>query len=84
MGDRSLGAAASPRRASRSVWQLRRPRLGEDVGQGIDRSEAFRIMDVACDLGLTPFDTTDAYGGGRSEETIGAWLKTKASTSERG
>ena len=41
-------------------------------------------MDVACDLGLTTFDTTDAYGGGRSEETIGAWLKTKASTSERG
>jgi aryl-alcohol dehydrogenase-like predicted oxidoreductase len=43
-------------------------------GQGIPRDEAFRIMDAAWDLGLTTFDTADAYGGGRSEAWIGEWL----------
>jgi len=43
-------------------------------GQGIPRDEAFRIMDAAWELGLTTFDTADAYGGGRSETWIGEWL----------
>ena len=43
-------------------------------GQGIPRDEAFRIMDAALDLGITTFDTADAYGGGRSETWIGEWL----------
>jgi aryl-alcohol dehydrogenase-like predicted oxidoreductase len=46
-------------------------------GQGIPRDEAFRIMDAAWELGLTTFDTADAYGGGRSETWIGEWLATK-------
>ena len=46
-------------------------------GQGIPRDEAFRIMDAAWELGLTTFDTADAYGGGRSETWIGEWLSTK-------
>jgi aryl-alcohol dehydrogenase-like predicted oxidoreductase len=46
-------------------------------GQGIPRDEAFRIMDAACELGLTTFDTADAYGGGRSETWIGEWLASK-------
>jgi aryl-alcohol dehydrogenase-like predicted oxidoreductase len=46
-------------------------------GQGIRHDEAFRIMDAAWDLGLTTFDTADAYGGGRSETWIGQWLATK-------
>jgi aryl-alcohol dehydrogenase-like predicted oxidoreductase len=48
-------------------------------GQGIAHDEAFRIMDAAWDLGLTTFDTADAYGGGRSETWIGEWLATKGS-----
>ncbi len=36
-------------------------------GQGIRKDEAFRIMDAAWELGITAFDTADAYGGGRSE-----------------
>jgi aryl-alcohol dehydrogenase-like predicted oxidoreductase len=48
-------------------------------GQGIPHVEAPRIMDAAWDLGITTFDTADAYGGGRSEEFIGAWLATKGS-----
>jgi 1-deoxyxylulose-5-phosphate synthase len=43
-------------------------------GQGIPKDEAFRIMDAAWDLGITTFDTADAYGGGRSETWIGEWL----------
>jgi len=46
-------------------------------GQGIPRNEAHRIMDAAWELGITTFDTADAYGGGRSETWIGEWLATK-------
>lgn len=46
-------------------------------GRGIPRDEAFRIMDAAWELGLTTFDTADAYGGGRSETWIGEWLARK-------
>jgi aryl-alcohol dehydrogenase-like predicted oxidoreductase len=48
-------------------------------GQGIPRDEAFRIMDTAWELGITTFDTADAYGGGRSETWIGEWLAARAS-----
>jgi aryl-alcohol dehydrogenase-like predicted oxidoreductase len=46
-------------------------------GQGTPKDEAFRIMDAAWELGITAFDTADAYGGGRSEAFIGEWLATK-------
>jgi 1-deoxyxylulose-5-phosphate synthase len=46
-------------------------------GQGIPKDEAFRIMDAALELGITTFDTADAYGGGRSETWIGEWLARK-------
>ena len=46
-------------------------------GQGTTKDEAFRLMDAAWDLGITTFDTADAYGGGRSESFIGEWLATK-------
>ncbi len=49
-------------------------------GQGIPKDEAFRIMDAAWELGITTFDTADAYGGGRSETWIGEWLGTKDSS----
>ena len=48
-------------------------------GQGIPHDEAPRIMDAAWDLGITTFDTADAYGGGRSETWIGAWLAERGS-----
>ncbi len=34
-------------------------------------------MDAAWESGITTFDTADAYGGGRSESWIGAWLRAK-------
>jgi aryl-alcohol dehydrogenase-like predicted oxidoreductase len=48
-------------------------------GRGVPKEEAFRIMDAAWDVGITTFDTADAYGGGRSETWIGDWLATKDS-----
>jgi aryl-alcohol dehydrogenase-like predicted oxidoreductase len=44
-------------------------------GQGETQEEAFELMDVAWALGLRHFDTADAYGGGRSEQWIGDWLR---------
>lgn len=46
-------------------------------GKGESEAEAFAIMDAAWELGITLFDTADAYGGGRSEQYIGAWLREK-------
>ena len=42
-------------------------------GQGESEEQAFSIMDAAWELGITSFDTADAYGGGRSETWIGRW-----------
>jgi aryl-alcohol dehydrogenase-like predicted oxidoreductase len=47
----------------------------ELFGHGESREEAFAIMDAAWELGITTFDTADAYGGGRSEAYIGEWLR---------
>ena len=47
-------------------------------GQGESREEAFALMDAAWKLGITTFDTADAYGGGRSETYIGDWLRAQA------
>lgn len=47
----------------------------ELFGCGIDEAGAFGLMDAAWDLGITHFDTADAYGGGRSEAIIGCWMR---------
>ena len=49
-------------------------------GLGIPKDEAFKILDAAWELGITTFDTADAYGGGRSETWIGEWIGTKGSS----
>lgn len=54
----------------------------EFFGQGLGPDEAFTLMDVAWDLGIRHFDTADAYGGGRSEATIGAWIASRGVTPE--
>lgn len=46
-------------------------------GQGETEEEAFELLDRAVDIGINYLDTADAYGGGRSEATIGKWLATK-------
>src|SRR5262245_5180427 len=48
-------------------------------GRGESEQQARDIMDAAWEMGITLFDTADAYGGGRSETAIGAWLRSKGS-----
>ena len=43
--------------------------------QGENEEQAHVILDAAVRLGITTFDTADAYGGGRSETYIGHWLE---------
>jgi aryl-alcohol dehydrogenase-like predicted oxidoreductase len=46
-------------------------------GQGQSEQEAFALMDAAWELGISWFDTADAYGGGRSESAIGRWCRSR-------
>jgi aryl-alcohol dehydrogenase-like predicted oxidoreductase len=46
-------------------------------GQGETLEQALELMDAAWDAGITWFDTADAYGGGRSEQYIGEWIRTR-------
>jgi aryl-alcohol dehydrogenase-like predicted oxidoreductase len=49
----------------------------EFFGHGLSDDEAATLMDAAWELGITHFDTADAYGGGRSERAIGAWIRSR-------
>jgi len=44
-------------------------------GRGTSEPDALKLMDAAWELGITHFDTADAYGGGRSEQAIGRWIR---------
>jgi aryl-alcohol dehydrogenase-like predicted oxidoreductase len=46
-------------------------------GQGLTDDQAMELMDAAWAMGITHFDTADAYGGGRSELAIGRWMSTR-------
>jgi aryl-alcohol dehydrogenase-like predicted oxidoreductase len=43
-------------------------------GMGETEAEAEALLDAAFDAGIDAFDTADAYGGGRSESSVGRWL----------
>lgn len=50
---------------------------GSTFGGGLyfrDESEMLRIIDAACDAGISFFDTSNSYGKGRSEKIIGKGL----------
>ena len=49
----------------------------EFFGRGLDEGQAFELMDAAWESGITHFDTADAYGGGRSERSIGRWIASR-------
>ncbi len=53
--------------SSRLIYGCMRLQDGDD-GAG-------RALDAARDAGYTHFDHADIYGGGRSEEIFGAWLR---------
>ena len=53
------------------AWAIGGPaKLGDvEIGWGeVDDSVALRAIDAAYDAGVTFFDTSDAYGAGRSEQ----------------
>src|SRR5260221_2011040 len=39
-------------------------------GQGLTQDQSLELMDAAWQLGITHFDTADAYGGGPSEDVV--------------
>jgi aryl-alcohol dehydrogenase-like predicted oxidoreductase len=51
------------------TWQL-----GADWGS-VDPDEAIRVLEASVAAGVTFFDTADVYGDGRSEQTIGEFLR---------
>lgn len=51
------------------TWQL-----GADWGD-VDEDSAVAVLQAAADGGVTFFDTADVYGDGRSEQTIGRFLR---------
>ena len=54
------------------TWQL-----GTKWGDPFNREEAQKILETADDAGITFVDTADVYNGGKSEETIGEYLRQK-------
>ena len=46
-------------------------------GREIDEEASFAIMEHAYSRGIAWFDTATTYGDGRSEQIIGAWLRTR-------
>jgi aryl-alcohol dehydrogenase-like predicted oxidoreductase len=49
----------------------------EFFGAGLTEDQAFELMDTAWAAGIRHFDTADAYGGGRSEQAIGRWIRSR-------
>jgi aryl-alcohol dehydrogenase-like predicted oxidoreductase len=43
-------------------------------GRGLSDELAFAVMDAAWGMGISHFDTADAYAGGHSEQTTGHWI----------
>ena len=52
------------------TWQL-----GTKWGDPFNQDEAMKILEAAYDTGITFVDTADVYNGGKSEETIGEYLR---------
>jgi aryl-alcohol dehydrogenase-like predicted oxidoreductase len=53
------------------AWQL-----GADWGE-VSEEDAHATLRAAADAGVTFLDTADVYGDGRSEQVIGAFIKTR-------
>lgn len=48
-----------------------------NLGMRIDAAASAVVVNAALDAGITHFDTAEMYGGGRSEEFLGAALATR-------
>ncbi len=71
MKQRILGRTGKPvSEIGLGTWQL-----GTRWGDPFNREEAMKILETASDTGITFVDTADVYNGGKSEETIGEYLR---------
>jgi aryl-alcohol dehydrogenase-like predicted oxidoreductase len=70
LDDVGLGKPLS--RVGLGTWQFGSREWG--YGEGYSSREASRIVDRAVEVGITLFDTAEAYGFGRSERILGAAL----------
>jgi len=52
------------------AWQI-----GADWGEEVPVAQALETLHAAADAGVNFIDTADVYGGGRSEEIVGKFLK---------
>ncbi len=50
--------------------------FGDFYGPTTDKA-SLQILDACVELGITHVDTSNVYGGGRSEDVIGQWLKAR-------
>ena len=52
------------------AWQI-----GADWGEEVSRESANEALQAAVNAGMNFIDTADVYGGGRSEEIVGAFIR---------
>jgi aryl-alcohol dehydrogenase-like predicted oxidoreductase len=67
------------RRLGRSGLKVSELCLGTGInfGDRLDDTQSFAVLDAAIEEGIDFFDTADVYAGGKAEEVIGSWMKTK-------
>src|SRR5713226_8275087 len=67
------------RRLGRSGLKVSEICLGTwiNFGDRLDDTQSFAVLDAALEEGIDFFDTADVYAGGKAEEVIGRWMKTK-------
>lgn len=49
----------------------------ETLGQGLDETAAFEVLDAGTALGISVLDTANSYAGGDSERIVGRWLSAR-------
>lgn len=47
------------------------------IGKGDGEQQCHRMLNAAIEAGINYFDTAPTYGGGRSEQILGRWLKAR-------
>jgi len=57
--------------------------LPELFGKGDNEEQAGHLLDAAFGAGIRAFDTAHSYGGGRSEEYLGRWLRCLSRQNQR-
>ncbi len=67
------------RRLGRSGLKVSEICLGAWINFGgkIEDTDTFAVLDAALEEGIDFFDTADVYAGGKAEEVMGRWMKSR-------